>query len=206
MDLIFTLMTPGWINIIAFIPPQAKGGYREHLASEDAIVVRPANRPLPHPTRPAVSVLSSQETEPREALITFGMGHVSMANFPKTVSGYFVALKYLVASGQVSVQRRPEKILRVTDTLMSNFPDTVSSYFVALKHLLKSGQVTLYRRPERILRVSDTVMTTIIGALDVHEFTTAFDAACSIVSVSWSWLTTYNATDVERLHIASTIF
>lgn len=99
--------------------------------------------------------------EVHEVLVTLGIGHVDMANFPKTVSAYFVALKYL----------------------------------------LKSGQVTLHRHPERTLRITDTVVTTVIGALDVDEFTAAFEAACSLISASWPWLTTYNATDVERLGI-----
>lgn len=99
--------------------------------------------------------------EVHEVLITFGMGHVSMANFPVTPSSYFDALNYLLASGQVTLQRRPERIIRVTDTLM----------------------------------------TTIIGALDLDEFIVAFEAACSLVSASWPWLTTYNTTDVERLRI-----
>ncbi|KAG6354302.1 hypothetical protein INS49_004907 [Diaporthe citri] len=84
---------------------------------------------------------------------------------------------------------------------MANFPATVSSYFDALNHLLASGKVTLERRPEKILKVTDAVMVTVIGALNMDEFTAAFDAACSLISASWPWLTTYNATDVERLHV-----
>ncbi|KAG6362633.1 hypothetical protein INS49_007725 [Diaporthe citri] len=48
--------------------------------------------------------------EVHEVLITFGMGHVSMANFPVNLSSYFDAPNYLLASGKVTLQRRPERI------------------------------------------------------------------------------------------------
>lgn len=85
------------------------------------MVVRPANRPLPYPTRPVVSVLSSQEAEPREALITFGMSYVSMAYFPGNLSTYLDALSFSSVLGKVTLERRLQDLGNTILACIVNF-------------------------------------------------------------------------------------
>lgn len=90
---------------------------------------------------------------------------------------------------------------RISHVSMPDFPSDFPTYRAARNFLLAAGKVTLQRRPEAILRLADSLKATVINSLNYDEYAAAFEMAVSLISESWPWLTTYNATDVERLRI-----
>lgn len=84
---------------------------------------------------------------------------------------------------------------------MADFPHDFPTYLAARNFLLALGKVSLQRRPEGILKVADTLKATVINSLNLDEYAAAFERAVSLLSESWPWHTTYNATDFEPIQI-----
>lgn len=82
-----------------------------------------------------------------------------------------------------------------------DFPKNHAQYRAALKHLIALNKVSLEKKPTRFLRITDTLKWAVIRGLNMDERIAAFNAAVCLLSHSWPWLTTFNATDVDRLHV-----
>lgn len=83
----------------------------------------------------------------------------------------------------------------------SDFPTDHDSYTAAIKFLVASNRVSFQKRPKRLFAITDTIRWTVIQGLNMDERIAAFNTAVSLLSAYWPWLTTFNATDVERLNI-----
>lgn len=86
------------------------------------------------------------------------------------------------------------------DLGLVEFPPDQASYAAARKLLVDSGKIVFKIRPLRAISINDTVKAAEIEALSLGERRTALNAAVALISRNWPWLTTYNATDVERLN------
>lgn len=93
-----------------------------------------------------------------------------------------------------------EELITGLDLGLVDFPTDHATYAAARKLLTDSGKITLKMRPVRVIIISDSVKTAEIKALSKKECRIALDAAVALLSRNWPWLTTYNATDVERLN------
>lgn len=93
-----------------------------------------------------------------------------------------------------------EELITGLDLGLVDFPADHASYTAARKLLVDSGKIIFKIRPLRAIVIKDSVKAAEIGALNVKERRIALNAAVALLSRNWPWLTTYNATDVERLN------
>lgn len=93
-----------------------------------------------------------------------------------------------------------EELITGLDLGLVDFPADHASYTAARKLLVDHGKIVFKTRPVRAILIKNTVKAAEIGGLNMRERCIALNAAVALLSRTWPWLTTYNATDVERLN------